>query len=154
MPKKKEQAVYQITVTERQLKLINTALEEFFRIGLNQWGDLADRVANIGFEYPPKDMPNRELVFDRHIHTRDTVRTVLEAAGRILWPYGLNKQDEDNLLAQDIWQAFRHQLWLDRPDRDKLDYCVDGNKPLIQTNEPAPKCVLVGTTEKMKVEHG
>lgn len=58
MPKMKEQAVYQITVTERQLKLINAALEEFFRIGLNQWGDLAERVANIGFEYPPKDMPN------------------------------------------------------------------------------------------------
>ena len=34
MPKMKEQAVYQITVTERQLKLINAALEEFFRIGL------------------------------------------------------------------------------------------------------------------------
>ena len=50
MPKMKEQAVYQITVTERQLKLINAALEEFFRIGLNQWGDLAERVANIGFE--------------------------------------------------------------------------------------------------------
>ena len=84
MSKKKEQAIYQITVTERQLKLINTALEEFFRIGLNQWGDLADRVANIGFEYPPKDAENRELVFDRHIHTRDAVRTVLETAGRIL----------------------------------------------------------------------
>ena len=35
MPRKKEQAVYQITVTERQLKLINAALEEFFRLGLN-----------------------------------------------------------------------------------------------------------------------
>lgn len=115
MPKMKEQAVYQITVTERQLKLINAALEEFFRIGLNQWGDLAERVANIGFEYPPKDMPNRELVFDRHIHTRDTVRTVLEAAGRILWPYGLDKQNEDNLLAQDICRFFGISYgWTDR----------------------------------------
>ena len=35
MPKKEQQVNYQITVTERQLKLINTALEEFFRIGLN-----------------------------------------------------------------------------------------------------------------------
>ena len=153
MPKMKEQAVYQITVTERQLKLINAALEEFFRIGLNQWGDLAERVANIGFEYPPKDMPNRALVFDRHIQTRDTVRTVLEASGRSLWPYGLDKQDEDNLLAQDIWQVFRHQLWLDRPDRDKLNYCVDGNKPLIQTNEPAPKCVRIKKTGVAGYEH-
>lgn len=37
---KKEQAVYQITVTERQLELINAALEEFFRLGLNQWWEL------------------------------------------------------------------------------------------------------------------
>lgn len=154
MPKKKEHAVYQITVTERQLKLINTALEEFFRIGLNQWGPLADRISEICYALPPKDDPNRDRIFDRRIQKRDAVRVVLEAAGRILWPYGLDKQDEDNLLAQDIWQVFRHQLWLDRPDRDKLGYCVDGNKPLIQSNEPAPKCVLVGTTEKMKVEHG
>ena len=37
---KKEQAVYQITVTERQLELINAALEEFFQLGLNQWWEL------------------------------------------------------------------------------------------------------------------
>ena len=57
------------------------------------------------------------------------------------------------MLAQDIWQVFRHQLWLDRPDRDKLDYCVDGNKPLIQTNEPAPKCVRIKKTEVAGYEH-
>lgn len=153
MSKKKEQAVYQITVTERQLKLINTALEEFFRIGLNQWWPLADRISEIGYTLPPQGDPNRDRIFDRRIQKRDAVRVVLEAAGRILWPHGLDKQDEDNLLAQDIWQVFRHQLWLDRPDRDKLGYCVDGNKPLIQSNEPAPKCVLVGTTEMMKVKH-
>ena len=67
MPKKEQQVNYQITVTERQLKLINTALEEFFRIGLNQWGPLAERVANIGFEYPPQDAQNRDLVFDWHM---------------------------------------------------------------------------------------
>lgn len=154
MPKKKKQAVYQITVTERQLKLINTALEEFFRIGLNQWGPLADRMSEIGYELPPQDDPNRGQIFDRRIQKRDAVRVVLEAAGRILWPYGLDKQDENNKLAQDIWQVFRHQLWLDRPDRDKLGYCVDGNKPLIQSDEPAPKCVLVGTIDMMKVKHG
>ena len=153
MSKKKEQAVYQITVTERQLKLINTALEEFFRIGLNQWWDLADRISKIDCALPSQDDPDRDRIFDRRIQKRDAVRVVLEAAGRILWPYGLDKQDEDNLLAQDIWQVFRHQLWLDRPDRDKLGYCVDGNKPMIQTNEPAPKCVLAGATEMMKVKH-
>lgn len=34
MPKKKDQVFYQLTVTEKQLRLINTALEEYFRIGM------------------------------------------------------------------------------------------------------------------------
>lgn len=153
MPKKKEQAVYQITVTERQLKLINTALEEFFRIGLNQWWPLADRISEIGYALPPQSDPDRDRIFDRRIQKRDAVRVVLEAAGRILWPHGLDKQDEDNLLAQDIWQVFRHQLWLDRPDRDKLGYCVDGNKPMIQSNELAPKCVRIEKTGAAGYEH-
>lgn len=152
MSKGKAQAAYQITVTARQLKLINTVLEEYFRIGLNQWGPLADRISEISYALPPQDDPNRDRIFDRRIQKRDAVRVVLEAAGRILWPYGLDKQDEDNLLAQDIWQVFRHQLWLDRPDRDKLGYCVDGNEPLIQTNEPAVKCVLL-MKEKEAAKH-
>ena len=146
MQKKKEQApkdekrvFYQLTVTENQLRLINTALEEYFRIGLNQWGDLADRLAMIGVDLSPEN-PNHKWIFDNMIKTRDDVRVVLEAAGRILWPYGLSKQSEENILLQDIWQVIRHQLWLDDPDRDKRAYCVDGNEPLIRGDEPIAKC--------------
>lgn len=137
---KKDQVFYQLTVTEKQLRLINTALEEYFRIGTNQWGDLADRLARIGVDLSPEN-PNHKWIFDSMILTRDDVRVVLEAAGRILWPQGFAKQDEDNILAQDIWQVIRHQLWLDRPDKDKLGYCVDGNKPIIRGSEPIAKCV-------------
>lgn len=146
MQKKKEQApkdekrvFYQLTVTEKQLRLINAALEEYFRIGLNQWGDLADRLAMIGVDLSPEN-PNHKWIFDNMIKTRDDVRVVLEAAGRILWPYGLSKQSEENILLQDIWQVIRHQLWLDDPDRDKRGYCVDGNEPLICGDEPIAKC--------------
>ena len=139
MPKKKEQVFYQLTVTEKQLRLINTALEEYFRIGLNQWGDLADRLAMIGVDLSPEN-PNHKWIFDNMIKTRDDVRVVLEAAGRILWPYGLSKQSEENILLQDIWQVIRHQLWLDDPDKDERGYCVDGNEPLIRGDEPIAKC--------------
>ena len=140
MPKKKDQVFYQLTVTEKQLRLINTALEEYFRIGLNQWGNLADRLAMIGVDLSPEN-PNHKWIFDTMIHKRDDVRIVLEAAGRILWPYGLTKQDEENILLQDIWQVIRYQLWLDDPDREKRGYCVDGNKPLIRGSEPIARCV-------------
>ena len=146
MSKKKESAIYQLTVNERQLRLINAALEEFFRLGLNQWWGLADRLAAIGFELSLGDDPNRDRVFDRYIHKRDDVRIILEAAGCILWPQGMAKQDEENVLAIDIYQVIRHQLWLDDPDRDKLGYCVDGNDPLLQSGEPAVKCVKIGSS--------
>ena len=139
MPKKEDQVFYQLTVTEKQLRLINTALEEYFRLGLNQWRDLADRLATIGVDISYED-PNRKWVFESMIKKRDDALIVLEAAGRILWPHVLTKQDEDNILAQDIWQVIRYQLWLDDPDREKRGYCVDGNKPLIQSDEPIAKC--------------
>lgn len=144
MQKKKDQVFYQLTVTENQLRLINTALEEYFRIGMNQWDGLADRLSRIGVDLSPEH-PNHKWIFDTMINTRDDVRIVLEAAGRILWPHGLTKQDEENILFQDIWQVIRHQLWLDDPDREKRGYCVDGNKPLIQGSEPIARCVRCET---------
>lgn len=145
MPKKKDQVFYQLTVTENQLRLINTALEEYFRIGMNQWDGLADRLSLIGVDLSPEH-PNHKWIFDTMIHNRDDVRIVLEAAGRILWPHGLTKQDEENILLQDIWQVIRHQLWLDDPDRGKRGYCVDSNKPLIQGSEPIARCVRCAKT--------
>ena len=143
MSKKETPDFYRLTVNERQLRLINAALEEFFRLGLNQWWGLADRLATIGLEIPPADDPHHDQVFDRYIHTRDDARIVMEAAGRVLWPYGLTKQDADNILAQDIYQVIRHQLWLDDPDRDKSQYSVDAAPPLLQSGEPAAKCVKI-----------
>lgn len=132
--------MYQLTVSENQLKLINTALEEYFRIGLNQWGDLAERVSMIGVDLDPKN-PKHERIFDSYIEKRDDVRVVLETVGRMLWPFGLQKQTEENLIAQDIHQVIRHQLWNDDPRRDELSWVVDSRKPFIQSQEPVAKCV-------------
>lgn len=143
MSKKKKSAFYQLTVNERQLRLINAALEEFFRLGLNQWWGLADRLATIDLEIPLADDPHHDQAFDRYIHTRDDARIVMETVGRILWPHGLTKQDDDNILAQDIYQCIRYRLWLDDPDKDLFGRCVDGNKPLLQSGEPAIGCVKI-----------
>jgi len=134
--------MYQLTVTEKQLRMINTALEEYFRVGLNQWGNLADRIASIGVDFS-RDNPKHDKIFDDYISKRDDVRVVLEAAGRILWPYGLNKQADDNLVAQDIYQVIRHQLWLDNQNRDELSWIVDSQKPFLQSGEPPVLCVNI-----------
>ena len=63
MPKKKDQVFYQLTVTEKQLRLINTALGEYFRLGLNQWWDLADRLSTNGAVNPLGILINSAHIF-------------------------------------------------------------------------------------------
>lgn len=132
--------MYQLTVSENQLKLINTALEEYFRIGMNQWEDLSDRISKIGIDLDPKN-PKHDKIFDSYIEKRDDVRVILQAVGRMLWPFGLQKQSEENIIAQDIWQVIRHQLWIDNPMRDELAYTVDAREPFLQSQEPRVVCV-------------
>lgn len=141
--------MYQLTVNETQLKIINSALEEYFRIGLNQWDDLANRLAAIGVDFSSEN-PNHDKIFDSYINKRDDVHEVLKTVGRILWPYGLTKQTEENLIAQDIWQVIRHQLWIDSPKREELSYTVDAREPLQMGGEPMPgiRRLEPGTTGK------
>ena len=49
---------YRLELTEAQLRVVNAALEEYFRLPLNQWGGLSDRLAFKGF--PPGNQEDRE----------------------------------------------------------------------------------------------
>lgn len=64
---------YILTLTEKQAILIKDALEEYFRIRMNQWGDLAESlvIKNIDLS---TDNPNHEKIFERYITERDAVR--------------------------------------------------------------------------------
>lgn len=127
---------YILTLTEKQAVLIKDALEEYFRIRMNQWGDLADSLSmkNIDFS---RDNPNYEIIFERYITERDAVRNVFECAGRILWENQGNPKSEEQLIAEDIWQVIRHQLWKDSENRN--DWCVDSRDPLRMSDEPLPE---------------
>lgn len=45
---------YEIRLTERQLKLVNQALEMFFRMQMGQFRDYADLMAFKNFDYKRK----------------------------------------------------------------------------------------------------
>lgn len=64
------------------------------------------------------DNPNYEKIFEGHITERDSVRKVLECAGRILWENQKNPKSEEQLIAEDIWQVIRHQLWKDSENKN------------------------------------
>lgn len=127
---------YNLVITEKQAVLIKDALEEYFRIRMNQWGDLADSLVMKDIDLSPHN-PNREKIFERYITEREAVRNVLECAGRIIWENQRNPKSEEQLIAEDIWQVIRHQLWKD--SENKNDWCVDSREPLRMSNEPLPE---------------
>lgn len=127
---------YTLTLTEKQAVLIKEALEEYFRIRMNQWGDLADSLAMKNIDLSP-DNPNHEKIFDGYIQDRDAVQKVFECAGWILWDGQRNDKSEEQLIAEDIWQVIRYQLWKDSKNRN--NWCVDSRVPLRVSDEPLPE---------------
>lgn len=127
---------YILTLTEKQAILIKEALEEYFRIRMNQWRDLADSLVMKDIDLSPHN-PKHELIFERYITERESVRNVLECAGRIIWENQRNPKSEEQLIAEDIWQVIRHQLWKD--SENKNEWCVDAREPLKVSDEPLPE---------------
>lgn len=128
---------YQISLSEKQTIVIKDALEEYFRIRMNQWSDLADSLSSKNIDLSP-DNPNHEKIFERYLSDRDAVKEVFECAGRILWRYSqLNPKTEEQLIAEDIWQVIRHELW--KSSDVKGNWCVDSREPLRMSDEPLPE---------------
>ena len=65
---------YKLELTETQLQIINDALEEYFRIPLNQWSGLADRLAFKGIS--TENNKDKDEMFDRCIVKRDAAVAV------------------------------------------------------------------------------
>lgn len=137
---------YKLELTEAQLRIIKNALGEYFRIPLNQWGDLADRLAFKGFS--PKNDKDEIKAFDRCVTKRDAVVAVFEAAGKILWGYDVPSKDKNQLIAEDIWQVVSHQLYLDSGSTNT--WRGDSVMPIQWGPEPMPKIEKVQKEDKSK----
>lgn len=133
--------MYQLEVTDKQLAVIKTALEEYFRIELNQWWSVADRISELGVDFS-KENPKHKEIFDAFIAKRDAVRIVLDAAGKIAWSDTMTcKKSENCLIAEDIWATIRHQLWTD--SEDKKTWTCDASPVYQQSHDPLPKCTKI-----------
>ena len=130
---------YTLEITEKQAEIIKIALEEYFRLRMNQTWDFADDICFEGFDY--KNHTKEE--FDEWVKRRDMFKDELEKLLNKVHPLQFrgNKFREQTIemrRAQDIWQVIRHRLWKDRHG-DKDDWCVDSRKPMPMTGEPLPK---------------
>lgn len=130
---------YTLELSEKQAEIIKIALEEYFRLRMNQTWDFADDICFEGFDY--KNHTKEE--FDEWVKRRDMFKDELEKLLNKVHPLHFrgNKFREktiEMLRAQDIWQVVRHRLWKDR-NGDKDDWCVDSREPMPMTDEPLPK---------------
>ena len=120
---------YTIELTENQVRVIQNALEEYFRLRMGQYTEFCTDMAELNADLSP-DNPNHELIFDRYIQRRDHMQEVMRAFFRIAFePTGyLKEKTDDMLIAECIWDAIR---------------CVRGlsrwEQPLHTGSEPVPK---------------
>lgn len=130
---------YALEISEKQAEIIKIALEEYFRLRMNQTWDFADDICFEGFDYESHTKED----FNERIERRDMFRDEMEKLLNTVHPLHFrgNKFRERTIKmrrAQDIWQVIRHRLWKDRHG-DKDDWCVDARKPMSMTGEPLPK---------------
>ena len=129
---------YTLELSKEQAEIIKIALEEYFRLRMNQTWDFADSMC---FEDLEKNHTGEE--FNKRIENRDMFRDELEKLLKKVHPLQFrgNKFREQTIemrRAQDIWQVIRHKLYLDRGG-DPNDWCVDAREPIKMSDEPLPK---------------
>lgn len=137
---KDKEHIYQVTLSESQLRLINKAVEQYFRMRMGQFADYVDEIAFEGFNY--KEHSDEEL--DSAINRRDDAAEQFKAAYRTLtaWPKLCRKTADDQRLI-DMWETIRHQFWLDKPE-PKSTSTVDSRPPMNLSGDKPIKVRNVG----------
>lgn len=128
---------YILEVSDKQAEIMKIALEEYFRLRMNQTWDFAD---DICFEDLSENHTKEE--FNKCIENRDMFRDELEKLLNKVHSLRLGnnkvrKQTEEMLRAQDVWQVLRHVLYLDLGGSIN-DPVVDVRIPMSRTGEELP----------------
>lgn len=124
---------YKVTLNEKQMAVIQNALEEYFRLRLGQTIDFANDITSIGVDLSDKN-PNKDWCFDMHIVNRNWVEETMKAMFRVLWyPYGTpQEKTDDMMIAECIWDSIRFSRGQSR-----------WNEPYHIGSEPVPKIEVI-----------
>ena len=99
---------YELKITEKQLSIIQNALEEYFRLRMGQCHDFTTDFCSMGVDLSPEN-PNHDRIFDRYIVRRNAMLEVMSAAFRIGWNGTfLEEKTPEMLIAEDIWDCIRY----------------------------------------------
>lgn len=137
-----------LELNENQLKLVKESLEEYFRIRMDQWVDLADSLTMKGMDMSSEN-PKHKEIFNDFLIRRECVKCALESVGKMLWGYGENPKSKEQLIAEDIWRVVRYTLWSENHKPGEDTWCVDSYPPMNCSGEPLPKCYILNEPPEM-----
>ena len=126
---------YVLEISEEQAVITKIALEEYFRLRMNQTGDFADSICFEGYERTDED-------FNERIDSRDMFRLefgkLLNKFHPVVEGGKFREKTIEMRRAMDIWQVIRHKLWIDRHG-DEDSWCVDSREPMCMSGESLPR---------------
>ena len=129
---------YTLEISEEQAEIIKNALEEYFRLRMNQSWDFADDICFEGFDYEKRSKEE----FNERIELRNKFKNEFEKLLSLVHPMisegTVREKTPEMLRAMDIWQVIRYKLWTSK-HTDAYNWCVDSRKPMNMSNEPLPK---------------
>lgn len=113
------------------IRKILYVVEEFMRMRTRQFFDFTTDVAHNGWKYD-KSKPDNSKKFDEYIERRNKSEKMFEEAFKKIHPYTL-KKSEKVLLAQDMYDILKHQIYLDTPSMHNT-WTVYSNPPMLHSN--------------------
>ena len=130
---------YTLEITETQAEIITSALEEYFRLRMNQTLDFADDICFDGFDYKNHTKEEFNERIERRNMFHDELGTLLNVVHPLQFRDGRFREKTIEMLrAMDIWQVIRYKLWTSK-HTDAYNWCVDSRKPMNMSDEPLPK---------------
>lgn len=131
---------FRIELSEKQIKVIQLALAEYYELASNQWGALANRLVLSQIEVDAS-----KTRYEMCIQTRNDVHAVFETAGRIMIQNGVRRNLGNNeLIAHDIWNAIQQGAWGQSKEKaSDVPPAEDNHRSLPVSGIPFPKIEMM-----------
>lgn len=99
---------YKITLTEKQMAIIERYVEITMRLFMGQDWVFTDELAALNCDLSPEN-PNHKAIFNSYIHRRDHINEIMKAVFAIAFePRGYLEHKSDEMVeAETIWDAIR-----------------------------------------------
>lgn len=135
-----------VEMSEVQFRLMNVAIEEWFRVRLNQWSDLARDLARGSYKHDSND-PQKKEKFAAYMARMHATEAVLKAAMEVAQPYRYTMpapKSVEQIVLEDMWQAIRFFTWeYDNKDTPLSERGFGPCEPFYESKEPPMKIECV-----------